>query len=171
MLFAIVVGTGIQILAMVFMFMLFVLMGIITPHKRGALITALYFFFIMLSNISGYYSARIYKMFQGSDWLLCTMLTSMVFPCFVFIISLIINFAKWLEQSSSTISFPTFIVLILLYCFFSVPNVWLGSFIGFKKSTIKNPGKINKLSREIPKQPLRMRSKIWIPIGGAVIFA
>lgn len=99
------------------------------------------------------------------------MLTSMVFPCFVFIISLIINFAKWLEQSSSTISFPTFIVLILLYCFFSVPNVWLGSFIGFKKSTIKNPGKINKLSREIPKQPLRMRSKIWIPIGGAVIFA
>lgn len=79
------------------------------------------------------------------------MLTSMIFPCFVFIIILIINFANWLEQSSNALSFPSIIVLILFYCFLSVPNVWLGSFIGFKKPTIKNPGKINKLSRDVPK--------------------
>lgn len=114
------------------------------------MISTLYFFFILLSNLSGYYSARFYKMFQGADWLLCTMLTSMLFPCFVFIICLIVNFANWLEKSSAAVSFPTVLVLLLVFCILSVPNVWLGSFIGFKKPTIKNPGKVNKLSRDIP---------------------
>lgn len=155
---------------MVFSFMIFLLLGLISPKHRGTLISTLYFFFIVLSNLSGYYAARFYKMFQGSDWLLCTMLTSMVFPSFVFTIILIINFANWLESSSATISFPTILVLLLFYCFLSVPNVWLGSFIGFKKQTIKNPGKINKLSREIPRQPWYLRMKLLVPLGGLIPF-
>jgi transmembrane 9 superfamily member 2/4 len=98
------------------------------------------------------------------------MLTSMLLPCFVFTIILIINFANWLEDSSATLSFPTILVLLLFYCMLSVPNVWLGSFIGFKKPTIKNPGKINKLSRDIPKQPWYLRMRLLIPMGGLVPF-
>lgn len=63
---------------------------------------------------------------------------------------LLINFANWFEKSAAAVPFPTILVLLFIYCALSVPNVMLGTFIGFKKTTVKNPGKINKLSREIP---------------------
>jgi transmembrane 9 superfamily protein 2/4 len=83
---------------------------------------------------------------------------------------LIINFANWFERSSAAVPFPTILVLLFVYSALSVPNVWLGAFIGFKKTTIKNPGKINKLSRDIPPQPWYLRMKILVPMGGIVPF-
>jgi hypothetical protein len=84
---------------------------------------------------------------------------------------MIINFAHWLENSKATVPIPTVIMILLLYCVLSVPNIILGAFIGFKKSTIKNPGKINKLSRDIPAQPWYLRMKLFVPIGGVFPFA
>lgn len=135
---------------MTVIFMIFMIIGIVSPQYRGALISTLYFLLIASSNISGYYSARFYKMFNGSSWLICAVLTSMAYPCFIFSFLMIINLANWLESSSATINFPTILLLLLLYCVLSVPNVWLGAFIGFQKTPYKNPGKVNKLSREIP---------------------
>lgn len=84
---------------------------------------------------------------------------------------LITNFANWFEKSAATVPFPTLLVLLFIYTALSVPNVWIGAFIGFKKATIKNPGKINKLSRDIPPQPWYLRMKILVPIGGLIPFA
>jgi transmembrane 9 superfamily protein 2/4 len=75
---------------------------------------------------------------------------SFAYPTFIFTVFLVINIAYWLEKSQSTVPFPTILVLLFIYSALSVPNVWLGAFIGFKKTTIKNPGKVNKLSRDIP---------------------
>ena len=74
----------------------------------------------------------------------------MVFPTFVFGVSFIINVAGWIEDSSGVIPVVNYIALLFVYFMFSIPNSWLGSFLGFKKTIIKNPGKINKLSRDIP---------------------
>lgn len=90
---------------MVFFFMIFVVLGIVSPKHRGTLVSSLFFFFIMLSNISGYYSARFYKMFQGVNWLLCTMLTSLLYPSIVFSLCLAMNLANWFEGSSATVTF------------------------------------------------------------------
>lgn len=103
--------------------------------------------------------------------MLLTICTSVGFPSFVFTMFMIINCAHWFEKSASTVPIPTVIVILLVYCLLSVPNVMLGSFIGFKKSTIKNPGKINKLSRDIPAQPWYLRMKLFVPIGGVFPFA
>mmetsp|Transcript_20217 Transcript_20217/g.19157 ORF Transcript_20217/g.19157 Transcript_20217/m.19157 type:complete len:302 (+) Transcript_20217:175-1080(+) len=171
MLLSIFVGTGVQIFAMMFFLLIFACLGLISPAYRGALVTAFYVFFILLSNISGYYTARFYKMFQGTDWLLCTILVSFAYPWFVFTIFLIVNFAHWFEKSQATVPFPTILVLLFIFCALSVPNVWLGAFIGFKKPTIKNPGKMNRLSKEIPPQPFYFRMKILVPLGGIIPFA
>jgi len=93
-------------MAMTFSVLIFTVIGIVTPKHRGTLVSTLYFFFIVLSNVSGYYSARYYKMLQGTDWLLCAMLTSMGFPCFIFINIIIINLASWSETSSAAIPLP-----------------------------------------------------------------
>lgn len=170
LLFSIMIGTGVQIFAMTFFFMIFALIGVVSPQYRGAVISSLYIFFIMLSNVSGFYSARFYKMFQGTDWLLCAILTSFAFPSLIFTVFLIINFANWFEDSSAAIAFPTILVLLLVYCALSIPNVWFGAFFGFKKTAIKNPGKVNKLSREIPTQPWYLRMKFLVPLGGIFPF-
>jgi len=150
MILSIFVGTGIQILAMVCFLLVFACVGLSSPAYRGALVSAFYIVFILLSNISGYYTARFYKMFAGTEWLLCTLLVSFAYPWFVFTIFLIVNFAHWFEKSQATVPFPTVLVLLFIFCSLSVPNVWLGAFIGFKQPTIKNPGKMNRLSKEIP---------------------
>jgi transmembrane 9 superfamily member 2/4 len=155
---------------MTFFFMIFAVLGVISPQYRGTIISTLYFFFIGLSNVSGFYSARFYKMFQGTDWLVCSMLTSIAYPSLIFIILLIINFANWFEQSSAAVPIPTILIFLFIYCMLSIPNVWFGSFIGFKKTAIKNPGKVNKLSRDIPKQPWYLRMKLLVPLGGILPF-
>ena len=63
MFLSIFVGTGIQILAMTLSILIFAVVGIISPQHRGTLVSTLYIFFIILSNLSGYYAARFYKMF------------------------------------------------------------------------------------------------------------
>jgi transmembrane 9 superfamily protein 2/4 len=65
-------------------FKIFAVLGLISPYYRGVIISTLYVFFITLNNLSGYYSARIYKMFQGTDWVMCSILTSFAFPGFIF---------------------------------------------------------------------------------------
>ena len=102
--------------------------------------------------------------------MLLTVCTSGAFPCFVLIICMMINLTRWFEESSATVPIPTALVILIVYCVLSVPNVMLGAFIGFKKSTIKNPGKINKLSREIPSQPWYLRMKLLVPLGGLLPF-
>jgi transmembrane 9 superfamily protein 2/4 len=52
-----------------------------------------------------------------------------------------------------------------------IPNVCLGSYLGFKRATIKNPGKVNKLSKDIPDQPIYLRTKFLIPTAGVIPFA
>ena len=137
MAFSICVGTGVQVFAMIFCLLFFCCIGIYSTQYRGAILSSLYIFLILLSCLSGYYSARFYKMFGGSDWLLCALLVSFCYPSFLFAIFLIINFSNWIEQSSAAVPFPTIVVLLFIYSALSVPNVWLGAFIGFKKTTIK----------------------------------
>jgi transmembrane 9 superfamily protein 2/4 len=117
MIFSIFIGTGIQIFAMTFCVLIFACVGLFSPTHRGGLVTALYLFLILLSNVSGYYTARFYKMFSGSEWLLCTIFVSFAYPSFVFIIFLITNFANWFERSSATVPFPTVLVLLFFYSY------------------------------------------------------
>jgi transmembrane 9 superfamily protein 2/4 len=63
MLFSILIGTGIQIFAMLFFLILFAMVGINQRDYRAILVSSLYVLFILLSNLSGFFSARFYKMF------------------------------------------------------------------------------------------------------------
>ena len=99
------------------------------------------------------------------------LMVSLAFPMFLVTMFLIYNFAHWIDNSEAAINIGKIIIFVLMYFMLSTANVWLGSLIGFKKSTIKNPGKINKLSRDIPMQPWYLRMKMLIPLGGILPFS
>merc|ERR1719223_1442420 len=61
-LLSIFVGTGTQIIAVLFSGVVFALAGFLSPANRGGLVTAVVLLFIFMGSLGGFVSARIYKM-------------------------------------------------------------------------------------------------------------
>lgn len=118
MLFAIVVGTGVQLLWMCIVLTMFALLGFLSPAIRGSLITAALFIFIFMGAFAGYSAARLYKLFKGVNWKTMTIYTALFFPGIIFGITFIINFFFWFQRSTRAI--PFCILYILYYSKFII---------------------------------------------------
>ncbi len=77
-------------------------------------------------------------------------MTAISYPGLNFFIFLIVNFFLVWEESSSSVKFSTLLALIMLWFGISVPLVFLGSFIGYKKKAIKNSTKPHPIPKFIP---------------------
>ena len=143
------IGTGIQLLVMVFYSLLFVSLGIIQPKNGGSYFSLLVMVYIFLSLLSGYFSARFYKMVHGLNWLKVTILTALLFPIiFIFLLS-IIDFFYWVEDSTTYVNFQNFFSLISLWLMGTVPLLILGTFIGLSQKRIDIPCDINPVPGSI----------------------
>ena len=58
------VGTGVQLLGMSVVTMLFAALGFLSPANRGGLMTALLLLFVTMGAVAGYCSASLYKTFK-----------------------------------------------------------------------------------------------------------
>ncbi|KAK3134229.1 hypothetical protein QOZ80_6AG0546610 [Eleusine coracana subsp. coracana] len=119
---------------------------------------------------NGYSTARLYKMFRGSEWKKITIKMAIISPGIVFVIFFVQNALLWREKSSRAVPFATMFILVVLWFGISVPLVFVGSYFGFKKPTMEDPVRTNKIPRPIPKQPWYMNPFISILIGGILPF-
>merc|ERR1712072_810752 len=111
-----------------------------------------------MGSFGGYVSARLYKMFLGKDWRYNTVMTACLFPGFVGSVALFINFFVWAQYSTAALPFSTVVAVVLMWLLISVPLVFLGSCIGYKRDRIENPCETNRLKREIPPQKWYMNT-------------
>ncbi|KAI7856696.1 Endomembrane protein 70-domain-containing protein [Circinella umbellata] len=58
----------------------FAVLGFLSPSNRGSLATVMVIFFMVFGCISGFVSARIYKMNGGEAWKANVVLTAVFFP-------------------------------------------------------------------------------------------
>lgn len=170
MLLAVLVGTGIQILSMAIITMMFAVLGFLSPANRGALMTALVVLFVLCGLIAGYFSARLYKMFKGQQWKKCTLLTAMLFPGIAFGIFFVLNMFLASENSTGAVPFGTLVSLVTLWFGISLPLTFFGSYFGFKKPAIEHPCRTNQIPRQIPEQVWYMRPLFSILMGGILPF-
>lgn len=161
------VGTGVQFLGMMIITMLFAVLGFLSPSNRGGLMTALLLLWVLMGIFGGYATARLYKMFKGSEWKKITLKTAFTFPGIAFCVFFVLNALIWGEKSSGAV--PLF-ALVFLWFGISVPLVFVGSYIGFKKPGLEDPVKTNKIPRQIPEQTWYMNSAFSIMIGGILPF-
>ena len=56
------------------------MLGFLSPSNRGALATVMVIFFMIFGSISGFVSARIYKMNGGEKWKLNILLAATMLP-------------------------------------------------------------------------------------------
>ncbi|CAI9779675.1 unnamed protein product [Fraxinus pennsylvanica] len=164
------VGTGVQFFGMIVVTMIFASLGFLSPSNRGGLMTAMLLLWVFMGLFAGYASARFYKMFKGTEWKKITLQTAFMFPGIIFAIFFVLNGLIWGEKSSGAVPFGTMFALVFLWFGISVPLIFVGSYIGFKKPAIEDPVKTNKIPRQIPEQAWYMNPVFSILIGGILPF-
>ncbi|XP_038709975.1 transmembrane 9 superfamily member 10 isoform X1 [Tripterygium wilfordii] len=164
------VGTGVQFFGMILVTMIFAVLGFLSPSNRGGLMTVMLLLWVFMGLFAGYSSARLYKMFKGTEWKKITLKTAFMFPAIVFAIFFVLNALIWGQKSSGALPFGTMFALVFLWFGISVPLVFVGSYMGFKKPAIEDPVKTNKIPRQIPEQAWYMNPAFSILIGGILPF-
>jgi len=164
------IGTGIQIFAVLILALIFVCFGFVNQSARGNLLTTIILFYAFMGTIAGYFSARMYKMFQGPKWLKCTLVTALLYPSFNFVLFYTIDHILITNYSSSSLRFLTAFELVALWFGLSIPLVFLGSLAGYKKQSIQNPSKFNPIPKFIRPVPWYLQPKALAISGGLLPF-
>ncbi|KAH7288216.1 hypothetical protein KP509_31G017400 [Ceratopteris richardii] len=164
------VGSGVQFFGMTLVTMVFALLGFLSPSNRGGLMTAMLLLWVFMGLFAGYASARLYKMFKGTEWKKQTLKTASLFPAVVFTIFFVLNALIWGEKSSGAVPFGTMFALVFLWFGISVPLVFVGSYFGHKKPAIEDPVRTNKIPRQVPEQAWYMKPVFSVLIGGILPF-
>merc|ERR1719183_1211639 len=122
-------GSGMQLLGMAVVTLVFAALGFLSPAHRGGLLQSTLLLFTFMGVPGGFASARFYKLFQGDGWKEATLLTALLFPGSVFIIFFILNLLIWGQASSGSVPFATMFALLVLWWNLSAPGV-LGCLFG-----------------------------------------
>lgn len=170
-LLAVSVGSGVQILGMVVVTLVFALLGFLSPANRGGLLQSMMLLFTFMGVWGGYTCARLYKVLHGDDWKMATLLMAFLYPGIVFFLFFVLNLLIWGQKSSGAVPFSTMFALLLLWFGISVPLAFLGSYYGNRKAAIELPVRTNQVPRQIPEQPWYMKANVLCLIGGVLPFA
>mmetsp|Transcript_59915 Transcript_59915/g.111016 ORF Transcript_59915/g.111016 Transcript_59915/m.111016 type:complete len:612 (+) Transcript_59915:86-1921(+) len=169
-LLAVSVGSGVQILGMSIVTLIFAILGFLSPAHRGALLQSMMLLFTFMGGLAGYTSSRLYKVFGGDDWKMATLLTAFLYPGLVFSVFFVLNLFIRGKHSSGAVDFRTMFALLVLWFGISVPLVFLGSYWGFRKPMMELPVRTNQIPRQIPAQPWFIQPVFTSLVGGVLPF-
>jgi len=169
-LLAVSVGSGIQILCMSIITLVFALCGFLSPASRGGLLQSVMILFVMMGAVAGYTAARFYKMLGGEDWKTTTLLTALFYPGLLFGTCFILNLFIWGQKSSGAVPFTTLFAVLILWFGVSLPLVYVGSHLGFRMDAVELPVRTSPIPRQIPAQPWFMQARVTCMLGGILPF-
>lgn len=166
------VGSGMQLLFMAFGLIILSALGVLNPSFRGGFISVGIGLFIFAGVFSGYFSARVFKSFDGRDYRKNAMVTALLFPGLCFGLVFVLNLFVWAQASSTAIPFGTLIAILILWLCIQVPLVYAGSYYGFEKAGAwEHPTKATVIPRQIPVQPWYIRPVQSVLLAGLIPFA
>ena len=170
MLLSVLVGTGVQVAAILFSVLTFGAVGLISPLSDGSTLTAAICVYLLSNGLSGYSAARLYKFQGGVSWKACTVLTATGMPILVGSIFSVMDI--WLRSvgAGSTASAGGIATLVALWIFVSIPLTFFGAYAGFRKDKFEVPVKTNRVERAIPEQPWYLTTAAGAAIGGILPF-
>jgi len=166
------VGSGMQLLFMCVGLVLLSAIGILNPSFRGGFISVGVGLFVFAGLFSGYFSARVFKTFDGQNWRRNTLVTALLFPGLLFSAIFVMNLFVWAQASSTAIPFFTLLGILLLWLCIQVPLVYVGSWYGFVRAgTWEHPTKTAAVPRQIPDQAWYIRGTRTVLLAGLIPFA
>eukprot|EP01012_Entosiphon_sulcatum_P019361 TRINITY_DN241_c0_g1_i1.p1 TRINITY_DN241_c0_g1~~TRINITY_DN241_c0_g1_i1.p1 ORF type:complete len:637 (-),score=102.60 TRINITY_DN241_c0_g1_i1:283-2193(-) len=168
-LLSVYIGTGCQLLGMAFITLIFALLGFLSPANRGGLLTAMLLLFVLMGSWGGFVTARLAKMFHAQSWRTIAW-TGIFFPSQIFCVWFILNLILWGKSAANAVPFTTMFALIGLWFFVSIPLVFVGAVLGYKRPLIEFPLHINQVPRQIPEQAWYLRPPVTVILAGIIPF-
>ncbi|KFH43382.1 Transmembrane 9 superfamily member-like protein [Hapsidospora chrysogenum ATCC 11550] len=166
------VGSGVQLLVMAMGLVFLSAFGVLNPSYRGGFISVGVGLFIFAGLFSGYFSARVYKSFEGRDYRRNAFVTALLFPGLAFAVVFVLNMFVWAQASSTAIPFGTLLTILILWLCVQVPLVYAGSYYGFVKApTWEHPTKTGAIPRQVPQQAWYGKPLQSILLAGLIPFA
>jgi len=171
MLLCVLVGSGVQVLVMALTTIIFSAIGFISPANRGSLMFVMLLLFVLMGAFAGYHCARLYKTFRGQRWQHATVSTALLFPggSFLVFFGLDLALASY-DGSTGAVPVSTLLALLSLWFGISVPLVFLGAYLGFRKEPFDFPVKFSNIPRPVPATPWYLSAVFTVPIGGVLPF-
>jgi len=168
-LLAVSVGTGVQYFGITVVVMSFALAGLLSPSNRGVLVEAFLYSLVFMSSLCGYFSARNYKLYNGSNWKKLVLFATLLYPGLLGSIFIFLNIVLWEEGASSEIKILT-LMEMGFYFALTIPLSLAGTFFGYKKPKTEIPLKVVPIPRQIPEQEWYLKPAASILIGGILPF-
>lgn len=171
MLYCVLIGSGTQLLISLFITICLGAVGFLNPSRRGSMMNAVLVCFMLCGILAGYVSSRLYKAFRGRAWQLCTLCTAIFFPGMCFSVFLVFNTVLAFYKSSGSAPFLEIFILAAMWCFVSIPLVFVGAFLGYKKEPIHFPTVTSTIARAIPEPSFFLQPKLAIFYAGIIPFS
>lgn len=148
-LLASIVGSGVQVLCMCLIALVFALVGTVSPATRGTLLSALIFIYVLLGSVAGFVSGKLFMLFNEVSWR-NVFLTGLLVPGSTMVMFLVLNMVSAAKHASSSLALSTVVVLFALWFLCSLPLVIVGAQIAFKSPRPTVPCPVNPVPRLIP---------------------
>ncbi|QUC20675.1 uncharacterized protein UV8b_04916 [Ustilaginoidea virens] len=167
-----VVGSGMQLMFMAAGLVLLSALGVLNPSFRGGFISVGVGLFVFAGLFSGYYSARVFKSFDGRDYRANALVTALLFPGLAFGLVFVLNLFVWAQASSTAIPFGTLVVMTLLWLCIQVPLVLAGSYYGFARAGAwEHPTRTAPAARPVPRRAWYLEPLPSVLVAGLIPFA
>lgn len=151
-------GSGAQLGIVTAVTLVFALLGVVSPHRRGNLISGLLVVWVLSSGFGGYVAARLHKCMGGVRWKSVTIGVAVVLPGIAFGTFFVVNLFLWMMGSIGATPFVTIFVLLFLWLGVSVPLAFAGTYMGYRRKAYDFPVRTNQIPRPIPQQPVYLNS-------------
>ncbi|CCH41532.1 putative membrane protein [Wickerhamomyces ciferrii] len=170
LLLSILVGSGIQLFLMAFTTIGFALLGLLSPSNRGSLATVMFILYALFGSVGSFISGSIYKFFGGEKWKLNLILTPLLVPGGILATFAFLNFFLIAVKSSGAVPAGTLLAIVVIWFVISVPLSAVGSILALKKEQLSQPVRTNQIPRQIPTQPLYLKTIIVALVAGIFPF-
>lgn len=168
--FSVMIGTGIHGSVIIGCTTLFAAIFFITEFHRGDVVLGFGLCYLLTSIMNGYVSARIYKLLKGVHWLNLAIVASVFIPSVTLVLIFFMNTILELEGSDLAIDFWHIVFMISVWAGCYIPQIFLGSLIGFSKKEIKVPCNYSLVGRSILNLPSWLDIRMTSAIGGILPF-
>lgn len=170
MLLCVFVGTGVQVFIMTLLTIAFSAVGFVSPANRGSLMIVVLLLYVCMGSFAGYHCARLYKTFKGQRWQKATFLCAFLYPSICFSVFFGLDMSLSSYGSTGAVPVSTLVALLALWFGISVPLVFLGAYLGFRKEPFEFPVKFSNIPRPIPAASWYVSPPFTVVVGGVLPF-
>ncbi|KAL5716841.1 hypothetical protein ACHQM5_009957 [Ranunculus cassubicifolius] len=173
-LFCAVMGSGIQLLTMVFCIFILSFMGVIYPYNRGALYTSLVVMYALTSLIAGYIAASFRTQLAGTGWEVTKtiILTGVLYLGPLLLTFSILNTVAISYRATAALPFGTIVAIFLIWTLIIVPFLSVGGIVGRVYSPeFDAPCASKRIPTEVPSLPWYMKTPSKMFVGGLIPFS